>query len=119
MRARCASALEAAPVIDAVLTLGPPGAEAVLAGSEGLSGGRQVPHLTFDVAQLQIDGIRSGRILATIDSQQYLARLSLGRGDVAAQGQGFTLASDIHTGPAIVDAFNLAAAEDGVRRGYR
>ncbi|MDQ0474018.1 sugar ABC transporter substrate-binding protein [Labrys wisconsinensis] len=121
--AACASAvrerLEAAPVIDAVLTLGPPGAEAVLAGSEGLSGGRQVPHLTFDVAQLQIDGIRSGRILATIDSQQYLQGYLSVEAMWLHKARGFTLASDIHTGPAIVDASNLAAAEDGVRRGYR
>jgi simple sugar transport system substrate-binding protein len=100
----CASAvrakLEARPDIDAVLTLGPPGAQAVL-------------------AQLQIDAIRSGRIMATIDSQQYLQGYLSVEAMWLHKVKGFTLASDIYTGPAIVDISNLALAEDGVRKGYR
>lgn len=121
--AACAKAvadyLTAHPDVDAVLTLGPPGAQAVLDANELLPPDRKCSHITFDLAQLQIDGIRSGEILATIDSQQYL------QGYLSVQqmwmhvAQGFTMAEDILTGPALVDASNLDAAEDGVKRGIR
>lgn len=105
--------------VEAVLTLGPPGAQAVLDAMEQFAPERRCAHMTFDVAQLQIDGIRSGRILATIDSQQYL------QGYLAVEHmwlhvtQGFTIAGDIFTGPAIIDASNVDAAAEGVRRGTR
>ncbi|TIU25379.1 MAG: sugar ABC transporter substrate-binding protein, partial [Mesorhizobium sp.] len=105
--------------VDAVLTLGPPGAQAVIDARKLVPRERQWAHMTFDVAQPQIDGIRSGDIIATIDSQQYL------QGYLSVQqmwlhvAQGFTMADDIYTGPAIVDASNVDAAEDGVRRGIR
>ncbi|WP_419694192.1 sugar ABC transporter substrate-binding protein [Mesorhizobium muleiense] len=105
--------------VDAVLTLGPPGAQAVIDARKLVPHERQWAHMTFDVAQPQIDGIRSGDIVATIDSQQYL------QGYLSVQqmwlhvAQGFTMADDIYTGPAIVDASNVDAAEDGVRRGIR
>lgn len=121
--AACAKAvadyLSGHPQIDTVLTLGPPGAQAVLDAHKLLGPGRRWSHITFDVAQLQLDGIRSGEILATIDSQQYL------QGYLSVQAmwmhvtQGFTLAGDILTGPAIVDAENIAAAEAGVQTGIR
>ena len=99
------------PEVDSVLTLGPPGAEAAIGALDKVAKGRTWKHLTFDVAQLQIDGIRSGKVLATIDSQQYL------QGYLSVEcmwlhvAQGFTLAGDIFTGPAIVDLSNLDAAE--------
>ena len=67
-----AAYLAAHPEAIGILTLGPPGAEAVLAAECLLPVERKLKHLTFDVAELQLDGIRTGRILATIDSQQYL-----------------------------------------------
>jgi simple sugar transport system substrate-binding protein len=107
------------PDIDAVLTLGPPGAIAVLGAERRLADGGRRDHLTFDVSPLQIEGIRSGNIVATIDSQQflqgYLSVASLWLHVV----QGFTLTSDIFTGPTIVDAANVDAAEEGMRRGIR
>ncbi len=103
---------------DAVLTLGPPGAQAVL-DAETVRPGRTPKHLTFDVAQLQLDGIRAGRITATIDSQQYLQGFLAVLHLWLHKTQGFTLGSDILTGPAIVDISNIDAAEDGVRAGVR
>ena len=121
--ARCAALvaahLAARQEIGAVLTLGPPGAEAVLAAGEGRPRGGHPSHVTFDLAATQIAGIRSGRILATIDSQQYL------QGYLAVEWlwlhkvHGFTPAADILTGPAIVDLSNIDRAADGVRRGVR
>lgn len=105
--------------VTSVLTLGPPGAEAVLDAEALVGPGRAWKHLTFDVAKPQIDGIRAGRILATIDCQQYL------QGFLAVQHmwmhltQGFTLAADIYTGPAIVDITNIDEAEKGMLAGIR
>ncbi len=121
--AACAAAvaeyMTANVTCDAVLTLGPPGAQAVLDAMSLVAKGRTWKHLTFDVAQLQIDGIRNGSIMATIDSQQYLQ----GYLSVAAMWlhvvRGLTLTSDIYTGPAIVDRGNLEKAEQGVRDGIR
>lgn len=114
-----AAYMSANPDTDSILTLGPPGAEAAIGALDVMSPPRGWKHLTFDVAQLQIDAIRAGKVLATIDSQQYL------QGYLSVQymwlhvAKGFTMASDIYTGPAIVDASNLDAAEDGVKRGIR
>jgi simple sugar transport system substrate-binding protein len=111
--------MQSNPTVDTILTLGPPGAQAVL-DAEGLAPRqRSWKHLTFDVAQLQIDGIRSGRIVATIDSQQYLQGYLAVEQMWLHKVQGFTLAGDILTGPAIVDLSNIDAAEEGVKRGIR
>src|SRR5215831_13254890 len=73
--ASCAARVEAYLAdhreIAAVLTLGPPGAEAVLAATSQ-AGAASPGHVTFDLAETQITGIRNRRILATLDSQQYL-----------------------------------------------
>lgn len=117
--AKVACHLEEHRHIDTVLTLGPPGAQAVLDAKERVGEERSWSHITFDVAALQIDGIRSGAIMATIDSQQYL------QGYLSVQMmwlhvvRGFTLANDIFTGPAIVDLSNVEAAAEGVNIGIR
>lgn len=107
------------PDVDGVLTLGPPGAQAVLDAHKILGPSRKWSHITFDVAQLQLDGIRSGEILATIDSQQYLQGYLSVETMWLHVAHGFTLADDILTGPAIVDKSNIEAAVEGVRRGVR
>jgi simple sugar transport system substrate-binding protein len=107
------------PEVNAILTLGPPGAQAVLEAMDLAHEGEFPKHLTFDVAPLQLGAIQSGRIAATIDSQQYL------QGYLSVQWMwlhlngGFTLSKDIYTGPVIVDANNVALAADGVARGFR
>jgi simple sugar transport system substrate-binding protein len=121
--AKCAALvaahLAARREIGAVLTLGPPGAEAVLAAGEGRPAAGSPSHVTFDLAETQIAGIRSGRILATIDSQQYLQAYLAVEWLWLHKVHGFTPAADIHTGPAIVDLSNVDRAADGVRRGVR
>ena len=100
------------------MTLGPPGAEAVLAATSR-PGVPSPGHVTFDLAETQLASIRSRRILATLDSQQYL------QGYLAVEWlwlhkmHGFTPAADIHTGPAIVDLSNVDRAAEGVRLGVR
>ncbi|WP_080867526.1 sugar ABC transporter substrate-binding protein [Agrobacterium tumefaciens] len=107
------------PQVDAVLTLGPPGAEAVLAARKILGDDRRWDHITFDVAQPQIDGLRSGEIMATIDCQQYLQGFLSVQSMWMHVAQGFTMADDIYTGPIVVDLSNVDAAEEGVRQGIR
>ena len=114
-----AAYLVAHPETVGVLTLGPPGAETVLAAEARRTREKPLKHLTFDVAALQLEGIRSGRILATIDSQQYLQGYLSVEWMWLHLTKGFTPASDIHTGPAIVDLANLDEAAAGVRAGYR
>lgn len=107
------------PEVNAILTLGPPGAEAVLQAADLVRQAAFPRHLTFDVAPLQLEAIRTGKILATIDSQQYL------QGYLSVEWMwlylncGFTLSKDIYTGPVIVDSSNLESAADGVARGFR
>jgi simple sugar transport system substrate-binding protein len=107
------------PQVNAILTLGPPGAEAVLRAAD-LRGQTEFPkHVTFDLAPRQLEAIREGTILATIDSQQYL------QGYLSVEWMwlylncGFTLTKDIYTGPVMVDASNVESAADGVARGFR
>ena len=107
------------PDVDAVLTLGPPGAQAVLDAHRILGSSRKWSHITFDVAQLQLDGIRSGEVMATIDSQQYLQGYLSVEAMWLHAALGFTLAGDIFTGPTIVDASNLDSAQEGVKAGIR
>jgi hypothetical protein len=73
----------------------------------------------FDVAPLQTKSIQTGRILATIDSQQslqgYLSVLWMW----LYLNCGFTSSRDIYTGPVIVDTTNVTMAADGTARGFR
>jgi simple sugar transport system substrate-binding protein len=116
---KVASFLEENPDVDAILTLGPPGAQAVLEAAS-LSRPATFPkHLTFDVAPLQIEGIRTGQIIATIDSQQYLQGYLSVEWMWLHKTYGFVLPSDIYTGPTIVDQKNVEIAAEGVNRGFR
>jgi simple sugar transport system substrate-binding protein len=107
------------PEVNAILTLGPPGAQAVLQAADLVQRTGFPKHFTFDLAQLQLEAIRSGKILATIDSQQYL------QGYLSVEWMwlylklGFTLSKDIYTGPVIVDSNNLELAASAVARGFR
>jgi simple sugar transport system substrate-binding protein len=105
------------PEIDVVFTLGPPGAQAVLEAASLVQ--RETKHLTFDVAPLQIEAIRSGRIMATVDSQQYLQGYLSVEWMLLYIRHGFTLSCDLYTGPVIVDQHNVEAAAEGVKSGFR
>jgi simple sugar transport system substrate-binding protein len=75
--------------------------------------------MTFDLAETQLRAIREGKILGTIDCQQYLQGF-LGMAFLWLHIRyGFRLASDILTGPAVVDSSNLTVAAEGVRLGVR
>jgi len=105
--------------VDAICTLGPPGAAAVVEAldADGLHG--QIVHASFDLAPEQLDAIRLGRLLFTIDSQQYL-QAYLGIELLALHvEQGFTLGGNVLTGPAVVDQHNVEQVAAGVGSGWR
>jgi simple sugar transport system substrate-binding protein len=101
------SYLQAHPDTKAVLTLGPIGAIPTiqLIEQQGLAG--KVLHGTFDLDPTTNQSILDGSTLFTIDAQPYL---------IGYQGivmlylynrYGFTVGSDLLTGPAIVDKSNV------------
>jgi ABC-type sugar transport system substrate-binding protein len=78
-----------------------------------------IPVICINAKDDRREAIRNGRILATIDSQQYL------QGYLSVEWMwlylncGFTLSKDIYTGPVIVDSSNVKSAAEGVARGFR
>jgi simple sugar transport system substrate-binding protein len=107
------------PDVDVVCTLGPPGCRAVIAALERASGAEHVRHASFDLAVDQLEAIADGRLAFTIDSQQYLQGF-LGISFLHLYAaHGFAPATDVMTGPAIVDETNVADALAGVRAGVR
>jgi simple sugar transport system substrate-binding protein len=105
--------------VDAICTLGPPGAAAVVeaVGAEGLHG--RIVHASFDLAPEQLEAIKAGHLLFTIDSQQYLQAF-LGIELLALHlERGFTLGGDVLTGPALVDRRNVEQVAAGVAAGWR
>jgi len=103
--------------IDAIVTLGPPGARAVFRGTSGARS--NIAHISFDFSAEQLSGLREGLLLAIIDSQQYLQGY-LGLHTLALYLRfGLLPSSDILTGPAMVDAGNLEAAELAFQTGTR
>lgn len=115
--AQIRAVLDENPAVDAIVTLGPPGAHAALRAVEALK--RTLQHVTFDLSEEQLAALRDRRLLAIIDSQQYL------QGFIGVQllclylRYGLLPASDILTGPALVDASNVAAAERAFQTGAR
>ncbi len=107
------------PDTDALFTIGPPGATPALQALDeaGLTG--KVMHSSFDMSQEQINAIKSGKILSTIDQQQYLQSYLGVEFLLLHVKKGFTPATDILTGPFVVDKSNVAKVEAGVKAGYR
>jgi len=107
------------PDATAILTLGPVGAIPTIQFLEdqGLTG--TIVHGSFDLDPTTNQSIEDGSTLFTIDGQPYLLGY---QGIVFLYLQaryGFTLGSDMVTGPAIVDASNVgqivALTEDRIR----
>jgi len=111
--------LDASPEIDAVCSLGPPGATAAIAALDRLDRTSNTNHITFDLAPAQIEAVKSGLALATIDYQQYLQAFLGIELLWLYLTFGFVPVGDILTGPAVVDRTNVGSVESGVLAGYR
>lgn len=111
--------LSGRPDVDIVLTLGPPGCRAVIEALSQANAIGRVRHASFDLALDQLESIVAGELAFTIDSQQYLQGF-LGVSFLYLHAaHGFVPAGDVNTGPAIVDASNVATALAGVKAGVR
>jgi simple sugar transport system substrate-binding protein len=104
---------------DALLTLAPNNANPAIDVLEQTGLAEKVIHGSFDLSTEQINAIQEGKLLFTIDQQQYL-QTYLGVQMLAKHVRnGFTLASDILTGPAIIDRSNVEQVVANVEAGYR
>lgn len=74
---------------------------------------------SYDLSNEVIDAIEQGKIMGTIDQQQYLQGYLAVEFLYLNRTRGFTLAQDILTGPAIVDAANAADVKANVAAGDR
>jgi simple sugar transport system substrate-binding protein len=104
---------------DAIFTLGPDPANAVtqILDEEGLAD--KVMHGSYDLSTSQTDAIKAGSLMFTIDQQQYL-QTYLGTVLLAQNVRhGFVPASDVLTGPAVVDKSNVEEVVAGVEDKFR
>jgi simple sugar transport system substrate-binding protein len=78
----------------------------------------KVMHSTFDLDPVVVRGIKARKILSTIGQQQYLQgylpvlilKLNL--------VHGFGLASDVLTGPFVIDQSNIRKVEEQIKKGF-
>ncbi|MGV1049846.1 MAG: substrate-binding domain-containing protein, partial [Solirubrobacterales bacterium] len=111
--------LQAHPDLDCVCTLGPPSCEATIEALRRSGRIDSVRHASFDLAPVQLDAIEAGELTFTVDSQQYLqGYLGVAFLTLLAR-DGLRPASDVLTGPVIVDRANIATARAGVAAGLR
>ncbi|MFP4068508.1 MAG: substrate-binding domain-containing protein, partial [Spirochaetaceae bacterium] len=114
------SYLTSNPETDAVFTLGPLGAHPALSLMEDLGDDAEDIKLgAVDLSDQIISAIEDGRMVFTIEQQQYLqGYLPIGLLTLYNQ-YGLIPHDDILTGPAIVDEDNVDVVEEMVEAGYR
>ena len=107
------------PGIDAIVTLGPPGAHALLRALTDPSAWRGLRHITFDLSSEQIAALQDGRVLAVVNSQQYL-QAYLGVASLCLYlRDGVVPLSDIATGPILIERNCTDSIMGGFVRGVR
>ncbi|MGA2548471.1 MAG: substrate-binding domain-containing protein [Rectinemataceae bacterium] len=109
--------LEKLPKIDGLISLGPPGAE--ISDAVIMENGyeNKIAHMTFDFSMSQLKAIEEGRIIATIDSQQYLQGYWGVEFLWLYVEKGFVPAGDVLTGPVLVERSSVARILEGVKQG--
>jgi simple sugar transport system substrate-binding protein len=103
--------LAANPDATAILTLGPVGAIPTIQLLEDQRLAGEILHGTFDLDPTTNASIKDGSTLFTIDGQPYLLGYQGIEMLYLHNQYGFTLGSDIVTGPAIVDQSNIEQVE--------
>ncbi|MEX2285048.1 MAG: sugar ABC transporter substrate-binding protein [Gemmatimonadota bacterium] len=120
-RQRIAGAFRADPGLDAMLTLGPTGAEPALGALQQLDSARSIRFATFDLSPRVLEAVRDGRMLFAVDQQQYLqgylpiVLLTKYVETLALPGGGKVIA----TGPGFVTRETAARVIDLSARGIR
>lgn len=107
------------PDTEAVFTLGPPGAEPSMKLLEEKNLLGKVKLGAFDLSEGIINGIKDGKIVFTVEQQQYLQGYMPIAMLVLYNNYGLIPHDDILTGPALVDKSNVAIVEEMVKQRYR
>jgi simple sugar transport system substrate-binding protein len=111
--------LSSHPNVDALFVVGPPPASVALQVLDELGKAKKITLVSFDLTSEQVDAIQDGRLLATIEQQQYL------QGYLGVEfmkmylDHGFALGGPVLTGPNIVDKANVATVKAQVAAGFR
>jgi simple sugar transport system substrate-binding protein len=113
------SYFESHPETNGLFTLGPVGMTPAIKvlQEEGLED--KVMHATFDLTSETIAAIQGGEIISTIDQQQYLQGFLPPMYLREYVLRSFLPASDVLTGPYVVDSSNVKDVEQTVEAGYR
>ncbi|WP_190304561.1 sugar ABC transporter substrate-binding protein [Rhizobium phaseoli] len=111
--------LTANPDIASVFVVDPTYTVEIMKVLEEAGKSDQVTLFSYDMSKEVIDAIEKGKILGTVDQQQYLQGYLAVEFLYLNKEHGFTLAQDILTGPAIIDKDNVAAVKANVTAGYR
>ncbi len=107
------------PDTDAVFTLGPLGANPMIQYIKENNLKGKILHGSFDLDEVTLGAIKDGITLFTIDQQQYLQGYMPIVWLYLYNKYQLVPATDILTGPAIVDASNVGAIEELIKAGYR
>jgi len=107
------------PDTDAIFTLGPLGNHAAIRFLEekGLVG--KVMLAGFDLSPMTFNAIKSGKMVCTVEQQQYLQGYLPIIYLYLYNEHGLCPHEDVLTGPSIVDRSNVEIVELSVKRGYR
>lgn len=107
------------PDADAAFVVGPPPTSVAIQVLDEMGKTGEVTLFAYDMTTELLDAIESGTLLGTVDQQPYLQGYLGVEFLYLHKAHGFTIGGPVLTGPAIVDASNVAVVKDGVAAGYR
>lgn len=107
------------PDTDATFTVGPPPTSVAMQVHDEMGKTGQITLMAYDLTTELIDAIKGGRLLGTIDQQQYLQGYMSVQFLYFHRKYGFTLGGPALTGPAVIDKSNADVVAANVAKGYR
>ncbi|HID16061.1 MAG TPA: sugar ABC transporter substrate-binding protein [Candidatus Atribacteria bacterium] len=107
------------PETDAIFTLGPLGTQPALKLLEEKNLFGKVKLSGWDLTSLMVEAIKEGKLLFTIEQQQYLQGYPPIVFLYTYNKYGLIPHGTVLTGPAIVDKSNVSVVEETVAKGYR
>jgi simple sugar transport system substrate-binding protein len=107
------------PNVDALFVVGPPPASVALQVLDELGKTGKITLVSFDLTSEQVEAIQDGRLLATIEQQQYLQGYLSVEFMKMYLDHGFVLGGSVLTGPNVVDQANVTTVKAQVSAGFR
>lgn len=111
--------LQSHPDTDALFVVGPPPASVAIQVLDELGKTDAISLFAYDMTTELLEAIEKGALVGTVDQQPYLQGYLGVEFLYLNKTHGFTIGGDVLTGPAIVDASNVAVVKAGVAAGYR